>query len=330
MENSIREKNPDGMFCSFDIYNTNETRLIEKRRALNKPGHTGTIYELASPDGISLGYYNVTSTKPGKVSFENTHPFIQLSYTISGNKSYEVGNGEHQLLSFRKKEFNYLFFTKEQVQLKWQPGERLEIFELGVSPEFMLNHLPQEHPFYDQLHRNMEKNEPAPMSRNNLFLQTESNSILYKMINCPLEGRYKQLYIKSKLGELLSLELNAFEQNLSRGKAAKPGSLRPADIERMHRVREIIMSNLESPCSLIDLAHQVGTNDAYLKKHFKEVFGTTVFGYVHQIKMNQAKALLLSGVPIPEVANLTGYKYASHFSRAFTKHFGIEPKKVRK
>jgi len=233
------------------------------------------------------------------------------------------------LLSFKKQEYNYLFLTKENVHLNWLPGERLEIFELGMSPELMLHYLPQEHPFYALLHRSIERNEPALMSNSNLLLQAESNNILYKMINCPLDGRYKQLYIKSKLGELLSIELDAFEQSLSasRSKAIKPGALRPIDIERMHQARNIIISNLQSPCSLIDLAHQVGTNDAYLKRHFKAVFGTTVFGYLHMVKMNQAKELLQAGVSVTEVATLTGYKYVSHFNRAFKKHFGYAPTK---
>ncbi|MFY0254416.1 helix-turn-helix domain-containing protein [Chitinophaga sp. 30R24] len=331
MEDMLLEKNPAAMFCSFDIYQANENSLKERRKSVNKPGHNGMVYELSSPDGINLGYYNIISTEPGKVIIENTHPFIQLTYTISGNKSYEINGGKHPPLSFKKKEYNYLFFTKERVHLNWQPGERLEIFELGISPELMLNYLPQEHPFYALLHRSIKENEPTPMSRSNLFLQTESNNILYKMINCPLDGRYKQLYIKSKLGELLSIELDAFEQSLStsQGKAEKTGALRSVDIERMYQAKEIIKSNLQSPCSLIDLAHQVGTNDAYLKRHFKEVFGTTVFGYLHLIKMNQAKELLQSGVSITEVAHLTGYKYVSHFNRAFKKHFGIGPGKIR-
>ena len=331
MENK-QEREAQALFCNFDVYNSNETQLREKRREVSNPAHKGVIYELASPDGINLGYYNVTSTQPGKVTIENAHPFIQLSYSISGNKSYEVNSGDHRLLPFRKREYNYLFFTKDQVQLKWQPGERLEIFELGVSPELMLHYLPEEHPFFELLQRSLEKNESAPMSSSNLHLKTESNGILYEMINCPLEGRYKQLYIKSKLGELLSIELNAFEQSIanSRGKAIKPANLRPVEVERMHQARDIIVNNLQSPCSLIDLAHQVGTNDAYLKRHFKEVFGTTVFGYLHLFKMNQAKELLQSGIPITEVANRTGYKYVSHFSRAFTKHFGVGPGKIKK
>lgn len=332
MEDMLLEKKTAAMFCSFDIYQTDNSPVKERRRSVNKPGHSGIVHELSSPDGINLGYYNVTSTVPGKVIIENTNPFIQLTYTISGNKSYEVNNGKNRLSSFKKKEYNYLFLTKEHVHLNWQPKERLEIFELGISPELMLQHLPKEHPFYALLHRSIEKNEPTPMSKSNLSLHTESNNILYKMVNCPLDGRYKQLYIKSKLGELLSIELDAFEQSLAagRGKDEKPGVLRSIDVERMHHARDIIVSNLQSPCSLIDLAHQVGTNDAYLKRHFKEVFGTTVFGYLHLIKMDQAKELLESGVSITTVTNLIGYKHVSHFNRAFKKHFGVGPGKIRK
>ncbi|SFN32090.1 AraC-type DNA-binding protein [Chitinophaga sp. YR627] len=330
MNDMLFEKNAGVMYCNFDIYQAEEALLKERRRSVAQHGHKGIIYELSSPDGINLGYYNVTSSQPGKVVIKNTNPFIQLTYTISGNKSYQVHHGKHRVLPFKKQEYNYLFFSKEQVQLNWQPGERLEIFEVSVSPELMLNYLPQEHPFHALLHRSIERNETTPMSSSNLFLQTESNSILYKMINCPLEGRYKQLYIKSKLGELLSIELDAFEQSQQAHRRKTEKTLRPADIERMHHAREIIISNLQSPCSLIDLAHQVGTNDAYLKRHFKTVFGTTVFGYLHFTKMNQAKELLQSGTSITEVATLTGYKYVSHFNRAFTKHFGIGPGKVRK
>ncbi len=87
---------------------------------------------------------------------------------------------------------------------------------------------------------------------------------------------------------------------------------------------------MNNPCSLIDLAHQVGTNDAYLKKHFKEVFGTTVFGYLHDAKMREARKMLLEDKTVTEVAYHTGYRYVAHFTRAFKKYFGVTPNQVRK
>lgn len=322
---------PTALFCDFNIYGSGENQLTESRRAVTRPGHSGTIFELASPDGITLGYYNVKSSEPGQVIIRNQHPFIQLSYTLSGHKSYKVAEDKRHPASFKfkKQEYNYLFFPKDQIRLYWEPAERLEIFELGISPELMIRCLPEEHPFLDVVQTNLASNKMAPMSSSNLFIQANSSRILYDILHCPLEGRYKQLYIKSKVGELLALELEAFEQRTKILTTNKATKIRPIDIERMHQARDIVVSNIQSPCSLIDLAHQVGTNDAYLKKHFKEVFGTTVFGYLHEVKMKEAKELLLSGKAVSDVAFLTGYKHVSHFTRAFKKHYGINPNKVR-
>ena len=320
------------MSCDFDIYLAEGNPLKESRRVIDKPGHSGTIFELASPDGINMGYYNVFSSEPGDVVIRNIHPFIQLSYTLSGQKMYEINGYKRKQASFtfKKQEYNYVLFPREQIHLYWDPGERLEIFELGISPELMMKHLPEDHPFFAVLQKNIADNSPAIMSVPNLFIQSKSSSILYDMLNCPLEGRYKQLYIRSKIGELLAMELEAYEQRANMLKAGKFYKLKPIDIERMHHARDIIISNMQSVCSLIDLAHQVGTNDAYLKRHFKEVFGTTVFGYLHNVKMKEAENLLLAGRPVSEVAFLTGYKHVSHFTRAFRKNFGVNPNKVRK
>jgi AraC-like DNA-binding protein len=323
---------PPSLSCDFDIYKTDGNQIKESRRAVDRPGHRGTIFEMASPDGINFGYYNIQSSEPGKIVIKNLHPFIQLSYTLNGQKSYEISGHKRRQTSFtfKKQEYNYMLFPKEEIRLVWDPKERLEIFELRVSPELMMKHLPEDHPFFDVLQKSLSENKPALMSVSNLFIQSKSSSILYDMLNCPLEGRYKQLYVKSKVGELLALELEAYEQRANILNAGRFPRLKPSDIERMHQVRDIIISNIQSPCSLIDLAHQVGTNDAYLKKHFKEVFGATVFGYLHNIKMKEAESLLLAGRPVAEVAFLTGYKHVSHFTRAFRKHFGVNPNNARK
>jgi len=329
MDRSLQH--PPEMFCDFDIYQPGRPLLQERRREVTQHHHRGNIFELSSPDGINLGYYNIQSSQPGKVMIKNSHPFIQLSYSLSGNKMYRVQGDRFKQASFafKKQEYNYLFLPKEEIELAWEPTERLEIFELGISPELMVKYLPEEHAFFDMLQKNLEDNKLAAMSRANMLIPPKSSNILYEMLHCPLEGRYKRLYIQSKVGELLALELEAYEQKANIRVVTKHSRIKPTDVERMHQVRDIILSNLQSPCSLIDLAHQVGTNDAYLKRYFKEVFGTTVFGYLHTVKMEAAKVMLLAGKNVSEAAAFTGYKYVAHFTRAFKKHFGMNPTKIK-
>ncbi len=316
------------LYCSFDIYQGKEG-FRERKQEIHREGHAGSLYEMNSPDGISLGYYNIRSIRQGQVVIDNRKPFIQCSYTISGNKSYTVNKGKRTLASFSGQEYNFLFFNEQEICLNWQPEERLEIFELGISPELFVQHLPEEHPFCDVFQKSLVKNRAVSMSKLNMPLPRPLSDILYHMLRCPLDGRYKQLFIKSKTIELMAYQLEQYEQMAGvSGKASINRELKKADIERMHHAHNIIMANLNSPCSLIDLAHQVGTNEAYLKKQFKQVYGNTVFGYLMDVKMKIAKEMLADGKPVWQVEDFVGYKYAVSFARAFKKHFGYPPGKI--
>jgi AraC-like DNA-binding protein len=314
------------MFCAFDIYKHGQQRLRPPLRNIDRDGHKGTIYEMGAPEGLNFGYYKIDSTESGKVTIDNTTPFLQLSYTISGRTKYRLDGSSRDLAKFSKQEYNYVFLPGQKVHLKWDAGESLEIFELGISPELIRQNFPEDHAFYRAFHQLYEKDEAATLSKTNLTLRPKASAILYDMLHCPLEGRYKQLYLRGKTTELLAIQLEEYDQlHAVKARAPKDKGLKQLDIDRMYHARDIILSNLNSPCSLIDLAHQVGTNDAYLKKYFKEVFGNTVFGYLQSIKMEEARKRLQDGQPISEVAYFAGYKHVAHFTRAFKKHFGITP-----
>jgi AraC-like DNA-binding protein len=322
------QTDPQHTACQFDIRGPENFR--EKRRSLSENGHSGSVFEMLSPDGINFGYYNLRSSREGEIVFRNMEPFIQMSYTMSGSKRYSAQSNPHTLASFGKHQYNYLFFPKEEIHLHWQAGELLEIFELGISPELVMNFMPQEHPLFPVFAQSIADNAPIAMSEVNLPLQATISTILYDMLNCPLEGRYKQLFLKAKTIELLAIQLSQYEKIAGIKKSAiQSRSLKKEDVERMHLARDIIVQNMNSPCTLIDLAHQVGTNDAYLKNHFKQVFGTTVYGYLQEIKMAHARELLAQGKQVSEVAYLTGYKHTAHFTRAFKKHFGFSPGKMK-
>lgn len=138
---------------------------------------------------------------------------------------------------------------------------------------------------------------------------------------------YKYLFLRSRLIELMMLQFQEYE-TISRKLPEICTS--ETNLEKMYEVREIIDSNLKQSCTLLDLAQQVGTNECYLKKHFKQVFGTTVFGYVHTQRMQRSKELLLNeDMKVAEVAKLSGYKHASHFTTAFKKYFGYLPHQIK-
>ncbi|WP_419871918.1 AraC family transcriptional regulator [Candidatus Pristimantibacillus sp. PTI5] len=69
----------------------------------------------------------------------------------------------------------------------------------------------------------------------------------------------------------------------------------------------------------------------YLAKTFKEVTGFTIFQFLMQRRIYQAKIELIDGVqPITDVGYEVGFKHPSHFSRAFKLHTGFTPEQYRK
>ena len=78
---------------------------------------------------------------------------------------------------------------------------------------------------------------------------------------------------------------------------------------------------------LTELAAQVGVCDRTLRRGFRDLFGTTVIGYLTQQRMIKAEQLLRHGdYTVAEVANKVGYTHLGHFAAAFRKQFGVSPR----
>jgi len=99
-----------------------------------------------------------------------------------------------------------------------------------------------------------------------------------------------------------------------------------ADREKIIKAREILLLHIGEPITIKALSRKVAINECYLKKGFKEIFGTTIFDFYQSQRMEHAKYLLYDkGLSVTEVSLLLGYSSISHFSTAFKKHTGIKP-----
>lgn len=146
---------------------------------------------------------------------------------------------------------------------------------------------------------------------------------LRQLLNCPYQGLAKRLYVESKALELISL---CFGQ-MRPGAIPSESGLKADEIDRIFHAKDILLSQVANPPTLLDLSHQVGLNDRKLKQGFRTVFGTTVFGYLHNHRMEQAQQLLLMpGATIASVAQKVGYRSPEAFSVAFRRTFGTSPK----
>ena len=74
----------------------------------------------------------------------------------------------------------------------------------------------------------------------------------------------------------------------------------------------------------------VNLNPVYFSYLFRNATGVNFTEYVNDIRLEKAKELLCDvRVNISEVAYLTGFTNARHFSRTFRKNVGINPSDYR-
>lgn len=87
----------------------------------------------------------------------------------------------------------------------------------------------------------------------------------------------------------------------------------------------------ESDLCLTVLAREARTSEAYVSYFFKEQTGLNFSDYLENIRMREAKRLLLtSGKPVSEIAAAVGYLSLNTFSRAFKRANGISATEYRR
>ena len=149
--------------------------------------------------------------------------------------------------------------------------------------------------------------------------------VLHQIINSNINSSIKDLYVKGKVYELLSLH---FQQEENTEGEYCPFLVDEQNVLKIRKAKEIIISRMSEPPSLQELATEIGLNLKKLKEGFKQIYGDTVYSFLFDYKMEHARKLLETNkYNVNEVGLQVGYSTSSHFIAAFKKKFGTTPKK---
>ncbi|MFT2010474.1 helix-turn-helix transcriptional regulator [Pontibacter sp. 13R65] len=287
---------------------------------------TGQVYEYSSK-GIYFRHTCGCFKPQPKLVVEPEQPVVHMAFALNNSRTLSIAPAGKTIARLQQHQHNLFLLPSQKIQMEWPQEQEAEFFDIFISSESFFKYLPQSHPLYRSFLQGMAQNKSAQLSSSNLPLTPRLISLLFEILNCQFSGHCKCLFAEAKVVELLALQLDQHGQQATQ---AKHESLKADDVEKMQQVKDIMLANLHTPITLKDLAHQVGTNEYNLKKHFKEIFGTTVYGYLQKHKMEQSRELLLQGeAKIAAIASQMGYKHATHFTSAFKKHFGFPPNKLK-
>jgi len=287
--------------------------------------------KMKMPEQWGEGYFRRIQLRPGMelhsidMSLRDNHvflvdvhyPHLEISFTLNGNGNWTIA-GSQKECAISSGRGNIIYINDTQIRFEQPHSKRLTHMELRIDLRLwrqLFTELPwQPHDsFYYRQHT----------------LSPEILKILDQLQNCPYGGQLGQYYMEGKAIELIALCWHGLDQTSDLELRAT--QLKKADIDRLYKAKEILRETQSCPPGLLELARQVGLNDFKLKAGFKQLFGTTVFGYIREERMNTARLLLEQGNSnVSETALTVGYTNMSHFSALFRKTYGINPSELAK
>jgi len=279
---------------------------------------SGYVRAIELCPGLDLGIFNQTYRGLTTQFPENQHP-VQFIVSLSGHianshvKSITPGRG---------------YVGGSGIQCRNQVTMPEAQTQVGVDIEVEPHLFSQFFATAGELPRELEPLMRGDDAQQTFFPETTATvrSVAQQIIDCPLIGVTKQLYLQGKVFELMALQLDAILEDKGNQDWAISIGPKPDTIARIHYAAEILQSRLEHPPSQVELAQQVGVAYCTLHRGFRAVFGVTPFAYLTRQRMKQAEQLLRQpDCTVTEVARRVGYTNAAQFAAAFKRQFGISP-----
>lgn len=317
MEFETKIKEMDVWLCKQSFFDEGRRRLDLKEESVHfsHPAY-GYIEEVQTVAGsFFVNHVRAHLSRPLDIEMRVDEGAVQMNFFTSGGRNMPC----HDL--------RYLsgFTLQGQVPATKVPFEFLSVAIPKRTYFSLMRSLDIENPrpYFSIL---PDKSRLPDIFRPATQMSAAMMSVVRDMYACKRDGHFRRLFLEAKVTELIVLQ---HEQLIAL--ADFHTRISTIDIEKMHQARSLILENLTSPLSLADIARQVGTNEFKLKKQFKEIFGTTVFGYLNELRMNDAcRKLQEAELNVKQVAELMGFKTPNHFNSAFKRHFGYTPGKVLK
>ena len=327
------------MQVSFSIKNVNEIfdewkQQIDKSIIISNKSDkilkyppklaNGLIRDISLDSGVKIFIQKVVFPQPITLELESGDTsLLKLCFCVSGSARCRglIGSKEEEVNIFDK-QCSLSFLSDYQGSIDFYAGKENTLISISIDPK-KLDYLIADN--FEQIPVSLQQiiqGKQNSFLLKNYRMTPEIHLAVEQVLNCPYQGIVKKLYLESKANELIALTL---QQIIDVSKSNQTKVLGKGDIDRIHQAKDILINHFHNPPSLINLARLVGLNDYKLKIGFRQVFGTTAFGYLRELRMQQARQLLETGLNVTEVARTVGYASETSFSTAFRKKFGVTP-----
>jgi len=249
-------------------------------------------------------------------------PWVALYYQLQGDmtsrrcarRPLHVGVGHQNVMSDEAPVNTYTFRGQQA---------RFSSFCLHLTPTLFTDMIANNVEWMSGHEKHLGRSAPFVMLPPGAAISATQRTLIQQIVQCPYTGALKKTFLEARVLDLF------LEQQAELGRRVP--SLTPRERDLFYHIRAFLDQHYADPPSLLELARMFGTNDFKLKKGFRQLFNTTVFGYIAEQRLRVAEQLLtLTDHPIQEVAEAVGFTNPAHFTTAFRRKFGLTPSQVRR
>jgi len=199
---------------------------------------------------------------------------------------------------------------------RYKAGSKINLVSYSFSTDLVKSFLGEDLP--ENWRKFMAKEQKVGML-DTLEYSSDAMHCVHQMAQCPHVGRIRQI-------DLEGLALRALAAHAAMFQMPKEAGLSAAETKKIAHAREILLTNMREPPTLIEIAHEAGMPARRLSQGFKEIYGDGPFTILKNYRLDQARlALLEGGIPLQQVSWRVGYRHPNNFSSAYKERFGVSP-----
>lgn len=318
----------NGLLSKSEGY-AKETQLIKDQYysiELSPPFGEGTIDYLDAGDEISVIIVDATFLQPQTFNLTGDgwlrfHFRVSLENSIlfESSEQYDL-SGQFSQMLLVPKDYRHTDSMKSNSAMKWISiyCKKSTITETLQIPAEL---------FEDQVENCLSEDSKLYLEHRNL--DKDMIPTLQNIFDCNLPAPLKKVYLKSKILNLITVYL----AQCIKGNATKKSTLvlKDHDWIMIEKAKEILESSTDQDIGILQLSKIVGLNRNKLNLGFKQLYGKTVHEYHLEQRLLKAWELLQeTTLSLNVISSEVGYAHHPSFTASFKKHFGINPKDVRK
>ncbi len=283
----------------------------------------GEVRKMQSKQGIIVSNWNMIFNSDMNVHGINHDQYINFSFCIKNGVSWEIPHIGKRLEMDKGQFFIYQGGSSEE-HTCYDKGVDFEFIGIKIPEKYFSriieeNFEKKESKFIESLIKNFSKNQ----------ISSSMKRILVELSTFHYKGGMASMFIEGKFMEFMVIYLNMI-LDVGYHKSSKV-IVNKTNMEAIKEAKKIIDSKIPYSPSCEELSRLVHISISKLCKGFKHLYGIPVHSYIIDQQLEIAAFMLQQGkYNVGEVASFLGYSNMSHFSSAFRKKYGINPKEFQK